>query len=249
MATTVKSSRSSAMVSGPSLGASQTPRGSPCSYSRAMNSALRARQTATGTSSGPTGRRTVFGVSCSARVTTFQASSWTRRSLISLGICNLSFVGIQLVGADTEGIEADPSHGIDEAFAAVAVGEIGVDQPFHHVGHLVGGEGGTDDFAKAQGVALAAADADLVPLLALLIDAEDADVADVMVTAGVDAAGDVELQFANVIEVVQVFEAILDGRRHRQDAGAGQLAEIAAGAGDQVRQQADGGAGQAGRPG
>ena len=39
---------------------------------------------------------------------------------------------------------------------------------------------------------------ELVVLLALLLDAQDADVADVVVAAGVDAAGDLDLQLADL---------------------------------------------------
>ena len=47
----------------------------------------------------------------------------------------------------------------------------------------------SDDWAIPQG--------DLVELLALLIDAQDADVAHVVVAAGVDAAADLDLQLAD----------------------------------------------------
>ena len=56
--------------------------------------------------------------------------------------------------------------------------------------------------------ALVAADLDLVPLLAVLVDAEDADVADVVVAAGIHAAGDVEVELADVVQVVEVVEAL-----------------------------------------
>ena len=60
-------------------------------------------------------------------------------------------------------------------------------------------------------VALTATDGDLVPLLAVLIDAQNADVADMVMAAGVHAAGDVELDVADVVEVVEVVETFLDG--------------------------------------
>ena len=66
-----------------------------------------------------------------------------------------------------------------------------------------------------------------------------------MVAAGIHAAGDVEFQFADVVLVVEILEALLDRSSEGQRAGIGQAAEIAAGAGDQILQQADGRRGEA----
>jgi hypothetical protein len=63
----------------------------------------------------------------------------------------------------------------------------------------------------ARRVALLAADGDLVPLLVVLVDAEDADVGDVVVAAGVHAARDVERDVADVVEIVEVVELLVDG--------------------------------------
>jgi hypothetical protein len=51
----------------------------------------------------------------------------------------------------------------------------------------------------AERAAVGAAERDLVPLLAVLVDAEDADVAAVVVAAGVDAAADVQVDVADVV--------------------------------------------------
>jgi hypothetical protein len=66
---------------------------------------------------------------------------------------------------------------------------------------------------------------DLVPLLVVLVDAEDADVGDVVVAAGVHAARDVERDVADVVEVVEVVELLVDRGGDRQRAGVGQRAE------------------------
>ncbi len=52
---------------------------------------------------------------------------------------------------------------------------------------------------------------------------------------------------ADVVQVVQIVEALLDGRGDRDRLGVGQRAEVAAGAADDVGQQADVRRGQAGR--
>ncbi len=64
----------------------------------------------------------------------------------------------------------------------------------------------TDHMAQAARLARRAADGDLIPLLAVLIHAQDADVTDVMVAAGVHAAGHLQLDFTDVIQIVVVVE-------------------------------------------
>src|SRR5581483_9694236 len=138
-----------------------------------------------------------------------------------------------------ERLDADAMHHVDEALAlAVATLEVDLDQPLDDVGDFRAREGRPEHFAERSGapganLALVAADFDLVPLLAVLIDAEDADVADVVVAAGVHASGDVEVELADVVQVIEVLEALLDRLRHRD------RAEIVARAADDVGEQAD----------
>ena len=61
------------------------------------------------------------------------------------------------------------------------------------------GKARAEDLADRGVLARRAAERDLVELLALLVDAEDADVADVVVAAGIDAAGDLDLELADVV--------------------------------------------------
>ena len=123
------------------------------------------------------------------------------------------------IDAFLEGLDADAMHDVDEALGvAVAALEVALDQLLDHVGHLGARERGADHLAergavRPAGSALVAADRDLVPLLAVLVDAEDADVADVVVAAGVHAAGDVEVELADVVQVVEVVEALAGSPR------------------------------------
>ena len=71
-----------------------------------------------------------------------------------------------------------------------------VEKARDHVRHFVRGKRRADHLAQRCVLALVAADRHLVPLAAVLVDAEHADVADVMVTARVHAAGDVEVDVA-----------------------------------------------------
>src|SRR5256885_1463695 len=114
-------------------------------------------------------------------------SRTTRRCLINAAI------DVFLERRDAEAV-----HHVDEALGvAVAVVEVALDQALDHVGHLGARERGADHFAKCglgatrAYLALVAADLDLVPLVAVLVDAENTDVADVVVAAGVHAARDI----------------------------------------------------------
>ena len=126
-----------------------------------------------------------------------------------------------------------------------ALFQIDVDDLRDHLGALRRRQTTADDLAD-RGRCPGCRRADLVPLLAVLVDAEDADVADVVVAAGVHAAGDVERNVADVVR----------GSRGRRNAPGWRWrsgstwrwpgAEVAAGAADDVGQQADVGRRQAG---
>src|SRR5258706_2951803 len=147
-----------------------------------------------------------------------------------------------------ERFDTDALHDVDEALGfAVALFQIALDQTLDHVRHVGAGERGSDDFAErglrrpgefpGAGLALVSADLDLVPLLAVLVDAEDADVTDVVVTAGIHAAGDVQVELADVVLVVEIVEAALQRLGDRDRLGVRERAEIPARARDDVRDQ------------
>src|SRR4051812_27159125 len=187
---------------------------------------------------------TAAGSSVGSRRTTSpsgdgELSVTTRRCLINAAI-----------DVFLEGCDADAVHHLDEALGlAVAVREIALDQPLDDTGHLRARDGWADDFAERRlrtarpDLALVAADLDLVPLLAVLIDAEDADVADMVVAAGVHATRDVEVELADVVQVVKrvalFFHHALDRFRHGNRLGVGERAEVAAGAADDVGEKAE----------
>ena len=79
-----------------------------------------------------------------------------------------------------------------------------------------------------------AAERDLVEFLALLVEAEDADVADVVVAAGIDAARDVDLELADLVLLLRVRELARDRLGDRDRARGGERAIVEAGAGDDV---------------
>src|SRR6478752_10759566 len=91
-----------------------------------------------------------------------------------------------------EGRRTDPAPGGEEVFAVVAVGKIGGDDGIDGLRHGLGPEAGANDGADLGVVLWAAAERNLVELGAFLVDAQNADIAGMMVPAGVDAAGHVE---------------------------------------------------------
>src|SRR5262245_31673717 len=94
---------------------------------------------------------------------------------------------VTFIKALGQGRETDSPVGIEETLTLVAPLQIGVDHAFDGTDHPVAREGGADDLAQARILGAAAAEGDLVELLAFLVDAEDADMADMVVTASIDA--------------------------------------------------------------
>src|SRR6266853_1126515 len=227
-------------ASGPSFASSHTP--SVPVPARERKSSRRASQRASGTMTSP--RAGASGNSpLDPRSSSCQLSATMRRSLISVAIYGF-----------LEGFDADAVHHVDEALGvAVAAREVALDQLFDHVGDLGARKRRADHLPERSAPAgtdftLVAADFDLIPLLAALVDAEDADMADVVVTAGVHASGNVEIDLADVVQVIEIVETLLDGLRHRDRFGVGERAEVAARAADDVGEQADIGRGESQRP-
>src|ERR1700757_2489910 len=143
------------------------------------------------------------------------------------------------IDALLERLETEPAHGIDEMLVVVPALDVDLDQPRNHFGHLVRRERRADHLAQRGAFALRTADRHLVPLLAVLVDAEHADVADVMMAAGVHAAGHVERDLADVVQVVEVVEAPLDRFGDRDRLGVGERAEISTRTANDVGEKPD----------
>src|SRR4029077_13115475 len=98
-----------------------------------------------------------------------------------------------------EGGQSRAAEGVEEALAVLAFAQIDLDHAVDGVSDLVGRHGRAQHLAKASVRLGRAAEGELVKLLALLIDAQDADGADVVVAAGVDAAADLDAQLADAL--------------------------------------------------
>src|SRR5690606_22822529 len=92
-----------------------------------------------------------------------------------------------------EGFDADAAHSLDEFLAILATLDIDIEHARNGLGNGVLGDRGTDDLAQRGDATDRAADGDLIPLDPVLVDAEDADVADMVMPAGIHAAGHLDL--------------------------------------------------------
>ena len=131
------------------------------------------------------------------------------------------------------------AYGIDEQFVRpLAQLDIGRGDILDDVGHLRVGHRRTDQRAELGILVGLAAERDLIEFLAVLLDAENADMADMVMAAGIDAAGNIDVQPAKIARQVVVAEAARDLLRDRDRARVGEAAIIEARAGDDVGERA-----------
>ena len=92
-----------------------------------------------------------------------------------------------------------------------------------------------------------AAERDLIGFDALLLEAENADRADMVMAAGVDAAGNLDAELADEALALEIGEALRDRLRDRDRARRRQRAIVEARAGDDVGDEPGVGGGEARR--
>src|SRR6516165_1586579 len=119
------------------------------------------------------------------------------------------------VNGDLERLDADAPIRVDEALVVRAQREIRVDDPADRARHLRLRQTGSEPVAERRVLVRRAAERELEELLAALVDAEDADVADVVVPAGVHAARDVDREVTDALDLVDVRELVRDVLRDR----------------------------------
>src|SRR3569833_1858130 len=125
-----------------------------------------------------------------------------------------------------ERLHSDPPVGVEEAFAIRALAQIDVGCLLDGVDHAVLVEAGAGDLGLGGVLVTRAAEEQLVGLAAFLIDAEDADVACVVMPAGIDAAADLDLELAEFALAVEIGEALRDLLCDRDRARVGEAAVI-----------------------
>src|SRR3954454_20722135 len=142
------------------------------------------------------------------------------------------------IDALLEGFDAEALHRVHEQlFGPLAQRQISFHDVLDDVGDLVEFDAGADQIAECGTLVGAPADGDLVDLLAVLLDAENADVTDMVMAAGVDTAGDIDVQPADQIGQLMIGEAPRQLLRDRDRARIGQRAIVETRAGDDVSDQ------------
>src|SRR6218665_1447578 len=142
---------------------------------------------------------------------------------------------------------ADAAISIEETFAILTVRQIDVGGLFYGIDDAVLAEAGAGDLAQRRIRAFGTAQQQLEVLHTSPIDTQHADMAGVVMPAGVDAARNLELQFAQRLLPVLRREAFGNLLCQRDRAGIGQAAIIEAGAGDDIADQIEIGCSQARR--
>src|SRR5262252_6447096 len=112
--------------------------------------------------------------------------------------------------------------------------EVSGDDLLHHVGDLRVGDCGPEQLTKLGTFIGTAAKSDLVELLAVLLDSQNPDMADMMVAAGVDAARNVDVKPAKVVSKIEITEPAGQLLGDRYGAGIGKAAIVEPWAGDDV---------------
>src|SRR5262252_9845965 len=95
-----------------------------------------------------------------------------------------------------ERARAHAAHGVEQALAVLTQILVSRDHCLDRVDDAFLVEAGAEDFPQARVFRARAAQEDLVVFHALPIDAQDPDVADMVMAAGVDAARDLDLELA-----------------------------------------------------
>src|SRR5690349_2414653 len=160
-------------------------------------------------------------------------SSASPSILIQLSVVNRSPLRSGIEGL-LERLRSKPAIGVEEGLAVMAQADISLDDGVDRIGHFVTGKTRPENGADRGALARGAAERDLVELLALLIESQDSDVADMMMAAGVDAAGDVDLERPDLMLPVEIGEAPGDRLRDRNGARRRERAVVEAGAGNDV---------------
>src|ERR1051325_10011839 len=131
-----------------------------------------------------------------------------------------------------ERLDADALDRIDEDFARPrAQLHVGRNDVLDHVDDFFVWHRGTEEPTEFRVLVGAAANRHLIIFLAVLLDPEDADVADVMLAARVDAAGNVDVQAVEAAREIEVAEPAGQYLRDRDRARIGEAAIIEARAG------------------
>src|SRR5262245_17771331 len=194
----------------------------PVGASRRASSTTSARKRAAGTMTG-----TPSGIGASSRIRKYRSA--TMRAALTSGIDSL-----------LEWFDADAFDRIEKNLVRPLTQlQVGSNNVFDDVRHFGIRHRRTDQRAKLGILVGAPADGHLEVFLAVLLDAKEADVTDVVVAAGIDATRDVDMEPAKIAGQIKIAETSRELLRHRNRARVGKAAVIETGAGDDVGDEPD----------
>src|SRR5579862_7075935 len=127
------------------------------------------------------------------------------------------------IDALLERLDAGALHRLDEAFLRpLPQLEIRGGDVLNNVGDLRVRHRRADQRAEPGIIVGTAAERDLIKFLAVLLDAENADVADVVMAASIDAAGNIDVQTAELARDLEIAKPLGDFLRNRDRARIGE---------------------------
>src|SRR5258706_4253497 len=141
------------------------------------------------------------------------------------------------IKAFLEGSWPHPAIGVEEALAVLPQLFVGADHILDGIDDTFGIETRPEDFAQRRVLRARPAEQDLIILHAFAVDAQYADVADVMVAASIDAARNLDLELAEIVLAFEIGKATGDILRDIDRARIGHVAVIETQAADDVRHQ------------
>src|SRR5690606_7379674 len=101
-------------------------------------------------------------------------------------------------------VVANAAVGFQEGFTLQTLGDVEIQNLGNDVRNLLAGKGWAKDLSQGRLFTGVAAQGNLEELFAFFVHTQNADVADVVVTTGVHAAGNVQVDFAQIVEIIQI---------------------------------------------
>src|SRR5262245_29244038 len=178
----------------------------------------------------------------SARASSEPRSFWNRASETSTGPWagngSPSATGVKARSAGIEAFlewtRADPAIGVQQALTVLPKLRVGGDHVFDGIGNAFLIEAVAQDVNDRGVLRARTAEQDLVVLHAFAIDAQDADMANVVVAARIDAAGNLDLELAEIVLAFEIGKAARNLLGDIDRPRIGEVAVIEPGAGNYV---------------
>src|SRR5262249_44405701 len=98
-------------------------------------------------------------------------------------------------------------------------------------------KGWPNHFTERCLIPLRAANRNLIPLFAILIDTKNTDVPYMVMTTGVHSTGNIQIDWTKIKKVIQIIETLLNRLRNRNGFSICQWTKLSAGKGNDIGKQ------------